>query len=61
MAKTVVSERVAESVASHHMLAPVWNVRAHRGQTFQCGEDLARIFVLGCIDDLPLLSQVRTG
>jgi len=36
----------------------VGDVGAQVGQPFQCGEDLARLFVLGCIDDLLLLIQV---
>jgi len=45
-------------VITHHLLAPVRDVRTHRGQPFEGGKDFGRLAVLGRIDDLPLLIQV---
>jgi len=46
------------SVVMHHLLAPVGDVGAQVGQSFQGGEALACPAVFGCIDDLPLLIRV---
>ena len=46
------------SIITHHLLAPVWDVRTHRGQPFQCREALGCLAVLGCINDRPHLIQV---
>jgi hypothetical protein len=56
--RTEVSDSDAESVVTHHLLFPVRDMRTHGGQSFQSGETHACPFVLGRVDDLPLLIQV---
>jgi len=46
------------SVVTHHLLAPVRDVRTHRGQPFHRREVLGCLSVLGCINDRPHLIQV---
>ena len=45
-------------VISHHLLAPVRDVGAHRGQPFQRRKVFGCRAVLRCIDDRPLLIEV---
>jgi len=51
-------ESCCNTVISHHLLAPVRDVGAHRGQPFQGREVPGCRAVSGCINDRPLLIQV---
>ena len=50
--------RAVIAVIPDHLFAPVRDMGAHGSQPFHGGKDLACLFVLGRIDDLPFLFQI---